>query len=736
MIGKYLPAAVAGAALMATAAYAQTKAADTSGTPEERAEAMLEQMTTAEKLVLVKGYFGTDFPSSNFTTPPEARAGSAGYVPGIERLGIPGQWEADAGMGVATQGGAADKLGRTALPSGLAVAASWDPEIAYEGGRMIGRQARADGFNVLLGGGANLIREPRNGRNFEYPGEDPLLAGVIAGAAVRGVQSNHIVSTVKHYALNAQETDRGQIDAVLGEDDLRNSDLLAFQIAIERGNPGSIMCAYNKVNTDWACENKFLLTDVLRDDWDWKGYVMSDWGAAHSTAKAANAGLDQESGFGLQRADWFGDKLAEAVRKGDVSGKRLDAMARHVLHAMFEQGLVDYPFDPRETINFGQDEEVSRLAAEAGAVLLKNEGGILPLAASARTIAIIGGHADKGVLSGGGSSQVYPGGGRDGGNAVPGIAPTSWPGPVVYYPSSPLEELRKALPETTFVYVDGTDPAAARSAAADADMAIVFANQWTSESIDTSLTLPDDQDALIAAAAAGNPNTVVVLQTGGPVFMPWLGQVKGVLEAWFPGRAGGAAIANLLTGAVNPSGHLPVTFPASLDQLPFPGEPRKGEAVYNEGAAVGYKWFDKTNAAPLFPFGHGLSYTSFEMGDFKVAYKDGDRLVATVSMTNTGAREGGTVLQVYGASQFWEAPRRLIGFHKFHLKPGETQQVEIAIDPRLMANFRKSWNGWVIEKGDYVISAGISSRALLANVMIQSKQRYLLAGWKPGDDVY
>jgi len=269
-------------------------AADTSGSPEGRAAQMLAQMTLDEKLTQLKGYFGTDFPPTRFEAPDEARTGSAGYVPGIPRLGIPAQWQTDAGIGVATQGGAAEKRARTALPSGLAVAATWDPEIAFAGGAMIGSEARADGFNVLLGGSVNLMREPRNGRNFEYAGEDPLLAGTIVGAAIAGVQSNQIISTVKHFAVNDQETDRGAGNSIVEEGALRVSDLLAFELAIERGDPGAAMCSYNRIGGSYACENPFLLTQVLRNDWDYPGFVMSDWGAAHSTAPAANAGLDQE----------------------------------------------------------------------------------------------------------------------------------------------------------------------------------------------------------------------------------------------------------------------------------------------------------------------------------------------------------------------------------------------------------------------------------------------------------
>jgi beta-glucosidase len=737
-IALWAAAGLALSGLAAAGIHAQTQASATRGTPEERARAVLGQMTTDEKLTLVKGYFGTDFGTA-FTASPEARTGSAGYVPGIPRLGIPPQWETDAGMGVATQGGAKSKRPATALPSGLAVAASWDPDVAYAGGRMIGGEARAYGFNVILAGGANLVREPRNGRNFEYAGEDPLLAGTIAGAAIDGIQSNHIVSTLKHYALNAQETDRGKINAVIDEDAARMSDLLAFQLAMERGRPGSVMCAYNRVNGPYACESPFLLTQVLRDDWHFAGYVMSDWGAVHSAEDAAKAGLDQESGFGLHRDDNFGAKLADAIAAGKVSRKRLDQMAEHILTAMFAQGLIDYPLRDDASIDFRADQQVSLAAAQAGAVLLRNEDALLPLAGDKPLhIAVIGGHADKGVLSGAGSSQVYSDDGPGGGNAVPGLEPTSWPGPVFHYPSSPLDELRMALPEAKIDYVDGSNVVAARLLAADADVAIVFATQWTGESKDFPLTLPDDQDRLIAAVAEANPDTVVVLETGGPVLMPWNDQVKAVLEAWYPGRMGGLAIANLLTGKANPSGALPVTFPASLAQLPHPEDPPAGEVTYSEGAAAGYKWLDKQGAEPLYPFGYGLSYATFEMGDFKVAADADGKLTATVSLTNTGERAGAKTVQLYAAHPggddlAWEAPRRLVGFHKFDLAPGETKTATIEIDPRLLATYHRTWNGWVIDKGDYVLSAGFSSRALQANAQVAQKLKYLPHDWRPGD---
>lgn len=700
------------------------QAAQTTGPAEERAASMVVLMTLDEKLTLLKGYFGVDFPPS-YVPPADVRYGSAGYVPGIPRFGIPGQWQADAGIGVATQGRAPVKKPRTALPSGLATAATWDPQIAFAGGAMIGAEARADGFNVLLGGSVNLMREPRNGRNFEYAGEDPLLAGTMVGAQIAGVQSNRIISTAKHYAVNDQETDRNNGNAIVEEGALRMSDLLAFQLAIERGNPGAVMCAYNRVGGLYACENPFLLTEVLREDWGFQGYVLSDWGAVHSTASAANAGLDQESGFGLQRADWFNaDKLKAALVSGEISEAQIDLMAARVLHAMFEHGLIDEPVTEGQPIDFAAHRAISRQDAEAGIVLLKNEGGLLPFA-GARRILVVGGHSDKGVLSGGGSSQVYP----EGTNAVPGLEPTGWPGPVVYYPSSPVDELRKLMPQASIDYIDGTDPAAAARAAAEAHVVVVFATQWATESIDVKMQLDGNQDALIDAVAGANENTVVVLETGGPVTMPWVDKAPAIVQAWYPGRAGGEAIANVLTGRVNPSGHLPATFPKSVEQLPHP-ELRTGDLVYDEGAAVGYKWFDKTGLEPLFPFGHGLSYTTFELGHLSVA-REGDGLVAMLEVSNTGDRAGAEVVQVYVSGEGWEAPRRLGGFAKVFLQPGERKRVEIHVDPRLLGTWFTGRPGWTHAAGAYQVSVGHSSRDLAETVTIELPASFLPPHWKP-----
>jgi beta-glucosidase len=699
---------------------------------DRRADLALGQMTRDEKLTLVFGYFSTDFPPHHFTAPAEGRPGAAGYVPGIPRLGIPPQWETDAGVGVATQGGAAQKRERTALPSGLAIAASWDPQIAFRGGAMIGSEARSSGFNVMLAGGIDLVREPRNGRNFEYGGEDPLLAGTMIGNAIAGIQSNHIVSTIKHYALNDQETGRDRLNVTIDHDAARMSDLLAFQIGIEHGDPGSVMCSYNQVDHLHACENPFLLTQVLRHDWHWPGYVMSDWGATHSTIAAANAGLDQDSGYPFDTQPFFREALRDAVANGQVPAARLDEMARRILRSMFAHGLVDHPVVPGP-IDMAAHEAVTRAAAEAGAVLLKNDDRILPLSPSVRSIAIIGSHADAGVLSGGGSSQVYP----VGGNAAPGIAPTGWPGPVVYFPSSPLAAIRAQAPHATIRFASGDDPEEAARLARDSDVAIVFAHQWTSESIDTSLTLPDRQDALIGAVAAANPRSVVVLETGGPVLMPWLDHVPAVLEIWFPGSGGGGAVANLLFGRVNPSGHLPASFPRGENQLPRHAVDGIGvrpeqriEVDYSEGAAVGYRWYDARGLEPLFPFGHGLSYSDFSFTGLSATQRGGE-LEVSFTVRNTGRVAGAAVPQIYVGPEAgdWEAPKRLGAFAKVRLAPGAQQRVTLRVDARLLAMFRAGQ--WNVAPGPYRVMLGASARDVRQAVTVRLPARRLPAGWRP-----
>lgn len=686
-------------------------------TPEARVGLILPRMTQDEKLTLVFGQFATDFPFMKHHAPAGARQGSAGYVPGVPRLGIPPQWQTDAGIGVATQGAAVEKRARTALPSNLATAATWNPALGYRGGAMIGSEARASGFNVMLAGGVNLTREPRNGRNFEYGGEDPLLAGSMVGAQIAGVQSNHVISTVKHYAINDQETDRNAGNSVIDHAAAHQSDLLAFEIAIEKGDPGSVMCSYNHVGGVFACENPWLLSDVLRTEWGFTGYVMSDWGATHSTAPAIAAGLDQESGFPFDKQPYFGADLKQALADGKVSTAQLDTMVSRILYAMFKHGLFDHPVTSAPmalpAAMLAKDAAISRADADEAIVLMKNDDHLLPLAASAKRIVVIGGHADKGVLAGGGSSLVYP----QGGNAVPGAQPATWPGPVMYYPSSPLEALRRQAPQATISFVDGSDPAAAAAAARDADVAIVFATQWAGEGFDVSLTLADRQDALIDAVAAANRRTVVVLETGGPVLTPWANKVGALLEAWFPGTAGGEAIADVLTGRVNPSGHLPVTFPRSLDQLPHPAEPAKGDVVYDEGPLVGYKWYDANQQTPAFAFGHGMSYTSFSYTQLRAQPTD-RALSARFMLHNDGNTAGMAVAQLYAANPGWREPKRLVAFTKLALKPRQSRSVTLTIDPRLLASYDALGKCWRLKAGTYRLMLGNASDRLSASIQI------------------
>ena len=706
------------AVVLATSALAQPASAD------RRAEQAVAAMTQAEKLNLVFGSFGSLHDDKPYRPPAQARMGSAGYVPGVPRLSLPPLWETDAGLGVAAQRESPEPLlERTSLPSGLATAATWNPDLAFSAGAMIGAEARASGFNVMLAGGANLARDPRNGRNFEYAGEDPLLVGTMVAAQVRGVQSNHVLSTVKHWALNAQETGRMGMSAHVADDQARVSDFLAFELAIEGSSPGSVMCAYNRVNGEPACESDYLLNQVLKSDWGYRGFVMSDWGAVHSTVKAAKAGLDQESAWSFDAQPYFGAPLAQAVADGQVSQARLDDMALRIVRSMYASGIVDQPVSPGP-IDFQAHAAVSRADAEEGLVLLKNVGAILPLAQGARRIVVIGGHADTGVMAGGGSSTVFP----VGGNAVPVPRPWEWPGPVVYHRGAPLAAIQARAGDTVR-YVDGSDVSSAAKAAGQADLVVVFATQWAAESQDVSLTLEHGQDALIAAVAAANPRTVVVLETGGPVLMPWLDKVSAVIEAWYPGTAGGEAIARVLFGEVDPSGRLPITFPAALSQLPHPALPGEGSAEdaafsvdYREGAAVGYKWFDKQGQAPLFAFGHGLSYTRFAYDRLSARVVNG-AIKVSFTVGNVGDRRGKAVPQVYVAPTGggWEAPRRLAGWRKVELAPGEHRRLSIIIEPRLLATFDTAAHGWKVAPGTYDIMLGGSSRALGAPTRLALK---------------
>ncbi|KRA66560.1 beta-glucosidase [Caulobacter sp. Root655] len=679
-------------------------------------------MTDDERFSLLSGIMPVAFPGMATVTIPPGVKPSAGYVSGVPRLGVPALRETDASLGVSNVMQMRPGDVATALPSGLSLAASFNPDLAYRGGAMVGGEARAKGFNVLLAGGMNLTRDPRNGRNFEYLGEDPLLAGVLAGESIRGVQSQGVISTIKHFALNAQETLRMTVDARIDPAAHRESDLLAFEIGIERGQPGSVMCAYNQVNGAYACGNDPLLNGVLKGDWAYKGWVMSDWGAVHDVGYFA-AGLDQQSGSQLDKSRFFDGPLKAEVAAGRVSRARVSDAVRRVLRSIYAVGADWEPVDM--AIDYAANGQVAREAATQGVVLLKNDGA-LPLAASAKSILVVGGYADAGVMSGGGSSQVSPVGGQA--TYIPSGGPGFMEvlGRQVIVPSSPLRALRKALPDAKVSFDSGYAPEAAVLAAAKADVVIVFATQWQSEGVDSgSLTLANGQDALIAAVAKANPNVVVVLETGNPVAMPWLGDVKAVVEAWYPGQEGGAAIADVLTGAVSPSGRLPMTFPKSLAQTPHPvlagyGAP-EGTALavdYKEGAEVGYRWLAAKGETPLFAFGHGLSYTRFEHGAPALTVS-GKSVTARFSVANVGARAGADVPQLYLVSAAGKPLKRLAGFSRVDLKPGETREVSVTVDPRLLASWRDG--KWRIAGGAYRFALGRSAEDLGAPVEVALK---------------
>jgi beta-glucosidase len=694
--------------------------------PDVRADMVVKEMTLDEKITLLHG---TGHPGLGPMSPLSSGSnGGAGYVVGIPRLEIPGIQMSDAAYGVRSSG----QNGRysTALPCTLAAAASWDPEAAYQYGALIGRELRAQGFNMSLGGGVDLTREPRNGRNFEYLGEDPVLAGTLVAQVIKGTQDQHVLGDIKHYAFNDQESGRNAVNVNIDERSMRETDLLAFEIGIRDGNPAGVMCSYNRLNGDYTCQSAYLLTDVLKKEWKYPGFVLSDWGAAHSVAKASAAGMDHE-----QPNDYFyGDKLKKAVEAGEVPMSEVDDHVHRILRAMFATGVIDDP-SQKSVVDVMAGFEIAQHIEEQSIVLLKNEKQQLPLDASKlKSIAVIGGHADVGMLSGGGSAQVDP----PGGNAImpPGKGQTKWGSPV-WFPTSPMKAIWAKAPGAKVEFDPGTDLNSAAALAKSADVAIVFVSRWESEGRDSdNMSLPDHQDDLVAKITAANPNTIVVLETGNPVVMPWADQVNAVVEAWFAGSSGDKALANILFGDVNPSGKLPITFPRSEADLPHlsivkpppmneppPADPdawRKRleglpsfDTVYDEGLKVGYKWYEAEKKPVLFPFGYGLSYTTYDYSNLKVT--PGDRVGVSFTVTNTGGRAGTEIAEVYAGlpAGTGEPPKRLVGWSRVKLNPGESKDVTVEVEPLFLSMFDTAHHAWVRTPGDYTILVGGSSNRLL-----------------------
>jgi beta-glucosidase len=648
---------------------------------DRRALETERQMTDEERFSLLVSVMGTNFviTERDARIPPDAPM-SAGYVPGVPRLGVPALQMSDASLGVTNQGYREGDTA-TALPAGLALGATFNPALALAAGAMLGREARSRGFNVMLAGGINLARDPRNGRNFEYLSEDPWLSAVLAAESIAGIQGEGVISTIKHFSLNCNETNRHWLDARIDPEAHRESDLLAFQIAIERSQPGAVMTGYNKVNGEYAGGNRHLLEEVLKGEWGYPGWVMSDWGATPAW-EFALAGLDQESGAQIDRTMWdaepFGEPLRAALERGDLPRERLSEMVRRILRSIYAVGADAWGEPP--AVDMAAHAQIALDTARQGIVLLKNEG-VLPLGEG--PIAVIGGHANVGVPAGTGSSAVTPPGGyaeviEIGGPGIMGSFRNLY-----LLPSAPLTELRAQLPGAQIEFDPGMTPAEAALLARRAEVAIVFAIRVEGEGFDNpDLSLPWGQDAVIEAVADANPNTVVVLETGNPAAMPWRDKVRAIVQAWYPGQEGGRAIAEILSGAVDPSGRLPLTFPADLAQTPRPELPGLGEPWgtpvtidYHEGAEIGYRWFAQQGATPLYAFGHGLGYTTFAYEGLAV-----EDLTATFTVTNTGARAGADVPQLY----LTEPRMRLLGFDRVELAPGESRTVTITADPRLV----------------------------------------------------
>jgi beta-glucosidase len=669
---------------------------------ETRVEDLLGRLTLEEKIQLCHA-------DSKFTSA------------AIPRLGIPRRWLSDGPHGVREDVGPDtwDVAGRTddfatALPASICLAATWNPELAQQAGQVIGQEARKRGKDIMLGPGVNILRTPLCGRNFEYYGEDPLLAGRMAVGYIKGVQSQGVASCVKHFAANNQETDRSSINVEMDERTLREIYLPAFKAAVQEAKVWTVMGAYNKFRGTHCCESDYLLNQILKKEWGFQGAVISDWAGVHDTRGAVLGGLDLEMGTDKTYDDFY---LAKAFREGVKDGTYpqavLDDKVRRNLRVMIGTGV----FDPRAegSLNTKAHQETARRVAEEGIVLLKNENSLLPLdAAKIKSVAVIGENATRLQTYGGDSSRVK-----------------------AFYEISPLAGILNRIGTNVNVtYSEGyrKDGAAALAeravAAAQAADVVIYVGGinhdigYDSEGGDKKgLKMPYGQVELLQKLTKANPRIVAVLVGGSPMEMDaWLGQVPAVLLSWYSGMEGGNAIARVVFGDVNPSGKLPATFPKRLADSPahttgvkgFPGE--NGTTVYSEGVFVGYRWFDTKNIEPLFAFGHGLSYTTFQYSNLKIGRSGGaDHPGATVEfeITNTGKRAGAEVAQIYVQDVKASVARplkELKSFQKVLLQPGETKKVTLALDRSAFAYFDEKQSAWVAEAGEFKVLIGASAR--------------------------
>jgi len=622
-------------------------------------------------------------------------------VPGVPRLGIPDFWMTNGPAGVGP-GGASPQPPATAMPAPIALAATWDPELAHTCGKIEAEETRSLGSLLFESPDINIARVPQGGRVFESFGEDPFLTGRIAVATIEGIQSTSIMANVKHYLANNQEADRHSVDEEIGERALREIYMPAFEASIKEAHSASLMCAYPKVNGAFNCENAPLLNGVLKGEWGFDGFVLSDWGATQSTMPSVLNGLDLEMPTGI----YFDKELRKAVDAGQVPVSLLDEKLVRRFAKMIEFG--DFGPQPKPVpIPVLAHGAISRQIAAQGMVLLKNDGGLLPLdAASLKTVLVVGPYAVRPNTGGGGSSHVIP-----------------------LYTITPYDGLSAELQARTTV-MDGSDINAAADAAKRAQLVIVMVGDQDAEGRDQSLELPKAQNDLVKAVVSANPKTVVVVKSGSAVLMPWIDSVPAVLEAWYPGEEDGHAVADVLTGKVNPSGKLPLSFPRSAEDTlaanpeQYPGV--NGVAHYSEGLDVGYRGYTAHHIPLLFPFGFGLSYTEFKFDGLKVSKGPGSAN-ATVSfkVTNSGKRAGAEVAEVYlgfpAIAEGNEPPLQLKAFSKVMLNPGESKTVEVKLDARAFSYWSEKTHAWQVAQGDFQVMVGDSSAntPLKANLAVR-----------------
>ena len=684
---------------------------------DARVEAILAKMTVEEKVALCHG-------DSKFTTA------------AFPRFGLARRWMSDGPHGVREDVGPDtwNPAGRpddfaTFMPTNQCLAATWDPALAREFGATIGQEARARGKHIMLGPGVNVMRTPLNGRNFEYFGEDPWLASRMAVGYIQGEQGEGISSCVKHFAGNDQETQRGRVDVEMDERTLREIYLEPFRAAVQEGGAMSVMAAYNRFRGAYCSENEYLLNTVLKGEWGFKGLVMSDWSGVHSTDGAVRHGMDLEMGTDRPYSEFYlADPFLKGIKDGTYPMALLDDKARRNLRVIL---ATQHP-ERGGSQNTPAHQATARRVAEGGIVLLKNDRSTLPLRASEiRSIAVIGDNAVRLTGRGGGSAgikafyEITPLQGllnrvgssvditfsqgyrqperRRGGADAAGVRQTAAQAPAILDPTLVDRAVRAAKAADVVIYVGG----------------LYHGRGGDDEGSDRpDMRLPFAQDELLAKVAAANRRTVVVLMSGGPVEMPWLPSVPAVVQAWYPGMEGGNALAGVLFGDVNPSGKLPFTMPKRLADSPahaldtYPG--RDGTEEYKEGLLVGYRWSDAKNVEPLFPFGYGLSYTTF--GYANARWEGG---AVKVDVTNTGARDGAEVVQLYVEPlrpRLARPVKELKGFEKVALKAGETKTVEMPLEPRAFAFYDPEKKAWVSEAGAYRLLVGASSRDIKARL--------------------